>query len=99
MLSYPKLFDGLENDFVKNWLEVIIGRKSWVGYIGKGAINLPKIRPGVLNPLDGIRLKTVNQPTIHRLNFLYAKDYAAFDDLEIIGKGFRQMGRIETIHE
>jgi hypothetical protein len=54
---------------------------------------LPTIRLGVLNPLDAIRLKTVNAPTIQRLNFLYAKDYSSMDDIEILLKGFRQLGR------
>jgi hypothetical protein len=54
--------------------------------------NLPKIKPGVLSPLDALKLKNVNEPTITRLNFLYAKDYSATGDVEIILKGFQKLG-------
>jgi len=69
--------------------EVLVGRKSWVGYIPEAEQqnNLPTIRPGVFSPLDAIRLKEINEHTIKRMNFLYAKDYNTSNDLDIIWKG------------
>ena len=80
---------------LKNCWAVLWGRKSWVGYIAteQTANTLPVIRPGVLSPLDAIRLSKVNAPTIQRLNFLYAKDYDTIDDFPIIWRGFRNLGR------
>ncbi len=68
--------------------EVGLGKKSWVGYIPteQGAADLPPIRPGVFTPLSALRLKSVNLPTKERLNFLYAKDYTAQQDVDIIWK-------------
>lgn len=80
--------------FFKNIFLVAIGKKSWVGYAEAVEVveNLPKIKPGVLSPLDALKLKNVNEPTITRLNFLYAKDYSATGDVDIILKGFRKLG-------
>lgn len=81
--------------FLKNIINVLLGAKSWVGYAptAENSNTLPKILPGVLSPLDALRLKSVNLPTKQRLNFLYAKDYEASEDLSIIWKGFRNLGR------
>ncbi len=85
-----------KSTFVRNIFDVMAGRLSWVGYAKatkkEKMRSLPKIRKGVLSPLDALHLKTINTPTIMRLNFLYAKDYQAERDLEIIWKGFRKLG-------
>jgi len=86
--------------FAKNIYHVLLGTKSWVGYIlnnnntnkSKTIKNLPHIRPGVLSPLDALKLNQLNDPTIDRLNFLYAKDYEVTNDLDIVWKGIRNLG-------
>ena len=80
--------------FIRNIFEVLFRKKSWVGYskTNPGVENLPKIRNGVLSPLDALKLEKVKDTTIHHLNFLYAKDYSASNDLDIIWKGFRNLG-------
>ncbi len=83
-----------KGSFIRNIFSVFFGKKTWVGYIGEGAVNLPKIRSGVLSPLDALRINEVNQPTIQRLNFLYAKDYSTENDFDILWKGFGELGRI-----
>ena len=81
--------------FLRNIFQVIGGHKSWVGYIpsAKTLGNLPAIRPGVLHPLDALASPKVNEPTRQRLNFFYAKDYQVGNDLDILWKGFTQLGR------
>lgn len=86
--------------FAGNIFNVLFGNKSWVGYIlnnnntneHKTLENLPNIRPGILSPLDALKLDQLNDPTINRLNFLYAKDYEVSNDLDIIWKGIRNLG-------
>jgi len=84
--------------FFQNIFQVLIKRKSWVGYAnGKqdekiNIENLPKIKMGVLSTLDALSFEKINAPTIQRLNFLYAKDYEMGKDLEIIWKGIRNLG-------
>jgi len=81
--------------FIKNGYKVLIKKKSWVGYSSKNTLSndLPKILPGILSPLDKLKLKNVDTKTINRLNFLYAKDYTTSDDFEIIVRGWRNLGR------
>jgi hypothetical protein len=79
--------------FFKNWLQVIIGEKTWVGYAPSENIKLlPKIRQGVLNPVDNSSTKRLNSITVQKLNFLYAKDYSVERDLLILIKSVRNWG-------
>ncbi|HEY6159715.1 MAG TPA: glycosyltransferase [Bacteroidia bacterium] len=84
--------------FVKNIFRVIFGFRTWVGY-NEGQESriknqkLPAIKIGVLFPTDILKNKTVTSETAERLNILYAKDYRAWNDLNIIVKGLRNAGR------
>jgi len=96
LLCFPILIWPVRNKagYFKNCINVLLGRKTWVGYYQPTIVdNLPSLKPSVLTPLDALRLTTVNEPTCKRLNFLYAKDYSSARDLEILRKGFKQIGR------
>ena len=87
--------------FLKNIFLVLTGNVSWVGYHDEvNTINsgLPKIRKGILNPLDMLYEKKLDESTIHRLNSLYAKDYHVNTDLKIIRKSFRDLGKMTDIY-
>ena len=76
--------------FLQNLLNVLLGKLTWVGYqptTGTGT-SLPRIRKGVLTPLDGLMVAEFNLPTIQRLNLLYAKDYDLNRDVDILWKGW-----------
>ncbi|MCB0770208.1 MAG: glycosyltransferase [Flavobacteriales bacterium] len=79
--------------FLRNWLAVLRGRKSWVGYgpIGEDPLKLPVIKPGVLPPIigDGDR----SALTIRRANITYAKDYTAWNDIHTVLHGLPLLGR------
>ena len=81
----------------KNIILVLIGRKTWVGYIkdlnADQNFQLPKIANSVLNPLDGLEAGQPDEEGLLKLNMLYAKDYRVANDLNIVFKGFRQLGR------
>jgi GT2 family glycosyltransferase len=83
--------------FIRNIFSVFLGFRTWVGYEGQrsGVVSqkLPAIRIGVLFPTDILRNKEVTEETAERLNILYAKDYRAWNDLNIILKGLRHAGR------
>jgi hypothetical protein len=80
------------SEFIRNIFRVLRGKISWVGYAGKSA-QLPLIKNGVLNPLDRLHNRINDELTINRLNSLYAKDYRIYTDLNIIRKGWRNLGR------
>jgi GT2 family glycosyltransferase len=83
---------------IKNCIRILFGKKSWVGYYfpreeDKQKWKLPKIKEAVLNPLDALNKQLLDTPTIQKLNMLYAKDYRLWNDLNIVWKGFRDLGR------
>ncbi len=81
--------------YFSNLFSVFSGSKSWVGYCKSDSSigSLPKIRTGILDPLDALRQGITDTLTISRLNSLYAKDYRIYTDLRIIQKGWRNLGR------
>jgi hypothetical protein len=76
---------------LKNFMEVLIGKSTWVGYAkGVNFQNLPKIKKGILNP-SSYNGTALNEVTIQKLNFLYAKDYSVEKDLIILLKSLNQL--------
>ena len=77
---------------LKNIFGVLLGKKSWVGYHlpdGKAPFNLPKIKHGIVSPVQRFtNYQEFDQPTIDRLNMLYAKDYVWSNDLEVVWKTY-----------
>ncbi|MGE0637149.1 MAG: glycosyltransferase family 2 protein [Bacteroidia bacterium] len=97
---FPVLLFIVDKPFglIKNCMAIFLGKKSWVGYYfprdeDKQIWNLPKIKDAVLNPLDAIDKQLVDTSTIQKLNMLYAKDYRLWNDINIVWKGLREMGR------
>lgn len=83
--------------FIKNIFLVLIGKKSWVGYINNHIDNkdMPKIKKGILTPLDGLKRSIPEDDyTFKRLNLLYAKHYQMENDLTLIWRGYKNLGRI-----
>ncbi|MEI7896079.1 MAG: glycosyltransferase [bacterium] len=81
---------------LRNIFSVLFAFKSWIGFTPHSDSEqgrLPEIKQGVLNPLDAFRNKNVPEETTTRLDLLYARDYKLTNDLNIIIKGFRNLGR------
>jgi len=75
---------------------VLFAQLSWVGYIpneDRTNRGLPEIRSGVLNPADRNPRVSLDSFGLHQMNYLYAREYSVYRDLEIIKKAFRQLGR------
>lgn len=82
--------------FIKNIFKVLFGKKSWVGYYkneNKEPEKLPKIKDGILTPLDHFRRKEIKKQAIEKINIIYAKDYKVSNDLFIIFKSLNKTGR------
>ncbi|MBL4755269.1 MAG: glycosyltransferase [Flavobacteriales bacterium] len=82
--------------FFTNTFSVLLGIKSWVGYIPhKNVVDspYPKIKEGVLNPSDALKKTMLTDDEIHDLNLRYAKDYSIRTDILIIRRGMLKLGR------
>ncbi|HQV51337.1 MAG: glycosyltransferase [Flavobacteriales bacterium] len=78
--------------FLRNWWEIMRNRKSWVGYApnGMSSLRLPKLLPGVLDPLVASANRT--ELVAIRSNITYAKDHTVLRDLRTVIEGFEQLG-------
>ncbi|HMQ48418.1 MAG TPA: glycosyltransferase family 2 protein [Saprospiraceae bacterium] len=97
LLTFPfhLLLQNMPLAFLGNCWQVLRGEKSWVGYAYSGnqaKTALPRIKPGVLSPVDALSVQALDEPTLQRLNFLYAKDYHVSQDLDIMLKAYRRLG-------
>jgi O-antigen biosynthesis protein len=94
----PVLLIVVENrsGLIRNLFSVLFGIHSWVGYFrstGGNHPGLPRIRPGILTPLDGSPVLAADEGLAEKLNLNYAKDYRIMNDLNIIIKAVRKLGR------
>jgi O-antigen biosynthesis protein len=82
----------------RNIMLTFIGRRTWVGYARDGGadrdFHLPKLAAGVLSPLDGLDGGELDAEGLVRINLRYAKDYSVLNDLAVVLKGFRELGRV-----
>jgi lipopolysaccharide/colanic/teichoic acid biosynthesis glycosyltransferase len=82
---------------IRNIFSVLFACKSWVGFgphTEPEAHRLPDIKQGVLNPTDAFKNTNMPVDAISRLDLLYTRDYKLANDLNIIIKGFRNLGRL-----
>ncbi|MCF8233811.1 MAG: glycosyltransferase family 2 protein [Bacteroidales bacterium] len=82
--------------FLRNIFLVLAGRRSWMGYAQADVAHshkLPSIKKGVLNPADAFRKTNISSETLEKLNLIYVRDYKVWTDLNVIWKGFKELGR------
>lgn len=80
--------------FIRNIFQVIIAKKTWVGYrILNEDENLPKIKSAVLYPSDLLQIMDLEIEEIRKSNLQYAKEYHPSTDISIIFKSFNYLGR------
>jgi GT2 family glycosyltransferase len=82
--------------FLNNWWQVLLGKKTWVGYAPSTAPTqqkpLPRLPKGVLSFVHQLPQRSYDVLTLQRLNFLYAKDYSMSTDIAILGSAWRNLG-------
>jgi O-antigen biosynthesis protein len=79
-----------------NIVRSLLGTRTIVGYYTgdqAGHLSLPKLRKGILHPAVTLNAKQAGSEVMKRLNIIYAKDYKISNDLQILWKGFRQLGQ------
>lgn len=67
----------------KNTLSVLFGSKTWVGFSIYNS-TLPKLKKGILGTFLSSEEQNVDSNILKRSDFLYAKDYSFWKDIEIV---------------
>lgn len=96
VLLYPFIFWTINNKlkFFVNALQVFFGKKSWVGFATTSRLHeLPRIKPGVLTPALLQRRTNLSDDILQRINVIYAKDYRLINDLAIVFRLWKHLGR------
>ncbi len=76
--------------FLPTIIQIFFGKKTWIGY-GSLSKNLPKIAEGVLTTSIFLNEKDLQNNTLERLDFFYAKDYSISKDLRLLIKNWRKI--------
>ncbi len=76
-------------NFFSNCFKVLFGVYSWVGYGKNPRKDLPSIRPSVLKP----SVNVMNDEQLNKSFLNYAKDYKIENDLKIIYKQIKDLGK------
>jgi GT2 family glycosyltransferase len=82
--------------FSSNWLQVLAGRKTWIGYweISPDTIRgLPLLRTAVIHPANQYEPSQISISDVRKLNYLYAKHYSISDDLAVVAGNIRSLGK------
>ena len=80
--------------FLLNIFAVMFCRKTWVSYTPSvmARHTLPKLKKGVLSPLDAMKQKKQTPEIVEKINLLYARDYSLLKDTNIIFHAFKYLG-------
>ncbi len=82
-------------EFIKNIFRVLFGMRSWVGFYRSenNDKRLPDIRKGILSPVDAFSNRRISEDIAGKLNLVYARDYKIINDINIIYRGYKYLGR------
>lgn len=81
-----------KSNFFPNLFKVLFGVYSWVGYGKYLRKDLPELRPSVLTPAD-VLTGPLTEERINRSLLNYSKNYQTSNDLRIIYRQLRNLGR------
>ncbi len=95
LLTFPVHFFFVKKpvSFIVNCLQVLVAKKTWVGY----ALNtgyLPAIRPAVLTEVlnHSTAMQKFSEQSLQIADQLYAKEYSAWKDLKLIFGSYKKLG-------
>jgi GT2 family glycosyltransferase len=81
---------------ISNLFSVLFGIKTWVGFYFRddvNTLNLPRIKKGVISAVIVFSQQNSTSENIEKQNLVYAKNYKLWNDIVILFKGFRFIGK------
>jgi len=92
LVCLPLLFviSGFNLKVIKNTFMVLVGKKTWVGYVGAkegSKVKYPKIKPWVMSIAE---TEISAEDVAHKLNLIYAKDYTVSKDVTVFVRNLKK---------
>ncbi|MBS1624900.1 MAG: glycosyltransferase [Bacteroidetes bacterium] len=81
---------------VAQWMKVLAGSKTWVGYWMEGEDaqkGLPALKPSVISHVGAHQTQRHQPDDVRKLNYLYAKHYTVTEDLNVLLKNLPALGK------
>jgi GT2 family glycosyltransferase len=96
LTTFPLWFLFVRGHFISvgNTLWVLLGFRTWVGYLqtnGTNPSDLPRLKEGILNPGSEYPQESLTPEKINEINVIYSKDYHVLNDLLIIVRNFKKI--------
>ncbi|HRO41851.1 MAG TPA: glycosyltransferase [Flavipsychrobacter sp.] len=96
LLFFPVAIIIMQNPmgYLRNCIDVLLSKKTWIGY--SDALNtnlLPIIKPGILPPYRILENYEPDDAVKQQLNLTYATNYSASQDIGLLVRNFRFLGR------
>ena len=82
--------------FGANWVLVLWGGKTWIGYwetAPESIKGLPALRKAVIHQAAEYEDTQISTADVRKLNYLYAKHYSISDDLSVLIRNIRSLGK------
>ena len=82
--------------FVKNSVLVLLNFRTWIGYGNlneKNVKGLPQLKKSILSPIDMLKGENLNELDKQKLKLLYARNYTVYNDIKILFRCFRDLGK------
>ncbi|MGI6342332.1 MAG: glycosyltransferase [Bacteroidales bacterium] len=88
------IFIPKRKNFIANIFRVFVSKFTFVGYNTEiSCKTLPNLKKSILFPTDNFNKQIDNYELIYKLNAVYAKDYKLLNDVLILIKGYKKLGR------
>ncbi len=92
------LFNKNRLQLFTNFIDLIIGRISWVGYRWKDklGVQLPIYVKGIIQPYELIDKELLDEEKIGKTTYQYARNYKLSKDIELIFKSLFSLGKLPS---
>jgi O-antigen biosynthesis protein len=87
-----------KKNYLVNMKDLLLGNISVVSYYlesNKKEANLPKLKAGILSPMDSKKLRNTDNQTINsqKINLIYAKNYSVSKDIQLLWENVSVLDR------
>ncbi|MES2619534.1 MAG: glycosyltransferase [Bacteroidota bacterium] len=81
-------------NFVSNWMDVLIGKKTWIGFHSEQTLKkFPNAKVGIIYPFEQMKDFVLGEEDKLEVELSYAKHYTTANDLSLFLKNYRNLGQ------